>query len=672
MRILIALLFFNMMTIRVLSQEISSPIITQLLEDMASNNIELPDDSEWIDELAEISENPINLNQPDRQKLLAIPFFDAIQADAIIRRSHHGGFETIEELITIDGISKEMIEIIKPFVCIGLKLEIKQSMRLRGRTLAMAQTTTPKQVGYTAKNDSASPAFIGKPIKYLLKHELRLGRDIKAGVVFENDAGEPAFSRYMSTTDFVSGYVQWQPKRTIFKNIIIGHYSARFGQGAGLWTGFAADFSSIGTSVMRHGNGITPNWSAAESGYLRGIAANAAIGRTNIWVFASNTDGDASTSSVDTSDYVTTIKETGYHRTIGELSSRNNLTQKLYGGYIQHTFDGIRVGIGVNHWQSNRDFTTGDDLYRKFRFSGNSLTTASADYALFHNNISLYGEIAMQKGNIAITQGIDIDVIGNTKLTLAYRNFSRKYTSVYQNTFARSSQPAGEEGIYAALSFNQIKRLSIICNANIYKNRWLKYQVFAPSKGYIWRVKAIYNAGRNTLTAQIKGNIDDKHPLEAIDGGQSRPISTHSRYSYKVAWNATFDIVKFQTIAELIDFSDGSQHNSSGFWISQDAKISILTNTKLDLRFAHFDTDDYYSRIYAYQPDIMYSFSIPAYSGNGILLVGNISTKLGRHLKIWARTLYVRYYKTQTISSGNTQIKSPHSTEFKLQMLWTF
>jgi hypothetical protein len=58
---------------------------------------------------------------------------------------------------------------------------------------------------------------------------------------------------------------------------------------------------------------------------------------------------------------------------------------------------------------------------------------------------------------------------------------------------------------------------------------------------------------------------------------------------------------------------------------------------KLNGRIAYFNTEGYDSRIYSYENDLLYSFSIPALYGNGIRSYLNIQHKLSDKFTLWLK-----------------------------------
>ncbi|MCH2045757.1 MAG: helix-hairpin-helix domain-containing protein, partial [Saprospiraceae bacterium] len=112
---------------------------------------------------------------------------------------------------------------------------------------------------------------------------------------------------------------------------------------------------------------------------------------------------------------------------------------------------------------------------------------------------------------------------------------------------------------------------------------------------------------------------------------------------------------------------------SRGFMAYQDL---VFMPRKLpmtaQLRFAVFDTDDYDTRIYAYENDVLYAFSVPPYYGRGIRYYLNLSYKPSRLLSFWVRFAQTHFADRDVISSGLAQINGSNRSEIKLQMRLKF
>jgi hypothetical protein len=84
----------------------------------------------------------------------------------------------------------------------------------------------------------------------------------------------------------------------------------------------------------------------------------------------------------------------------------------------------------------------------------------------------------------------------------------------------------------------------------------------------------------------------------------------------------------------------------------------------------YFETGGYNSRIYAYENDVLYSYSIPAFFDKGYRYYFNINYDLKRNLSIWVRWAQTINSDKTTIGSGLDEIPGSHRSEIKVQALW--
>jgi hypothetical protein len=127
----------------------------------------------------------------------------------------------------------------------------------------------------------------------------------------------------------------------------------------------------------------------------------------------------------------------------------------------------------------------------------------------------------------------------------------------------------------------------------------------------------------------------------------------------------------FSNKAEYAHYRNEDGSNSQGFFICQD--IAYKPENKpfsLTFRYAIFDTDDYDSRVYAYENDILYSFSVPALYGKGmrVYLLGKWSPF--KNLTLYARIGSFIYTDRDEIGSGLTLIEGNHKTDLKVEAVW--
>ena len=85
------------------------------------------------------------------------------------------------------------------------------------------------------------------------------------------------------------------------------------------------------------------------------------------------------------------------------------------------------------------------------------------------------------------------------------------------------------------------------------------------------------------------------------------------------------------------------------------------------LRLQYFETDGYNSRIYAYENDVLYSYSIPAFSDKGFRYYLTLNYDLTKKLSFWLRWAQTIYKNRNTVGSGLDEIQGSRRTEVKLQ-----
>jgi hypothetical protein len=104
--------------------------------------------------------------------------------------------------------------------------------------------------------------------------------------------------------------------------------------------------------------------------------------------------------------------------------------------------------------------------------------------------------------------------------------------------------------------------------------------------------------------------------------------------------------------------------------VSQDLGFSPSGKLySLNGRLAYFNTDGYYSRIYSYENDILYSFSIPAFYGDGIRTYLNYQLKLNNQLTFW-----LKFAVTHQFAESGDEVQKAGSTksELKIQLRYQF
>jgi hypothetical protein len=110
---------------------------------------------------------------------------------------------------------------------------------------------------------------------------------------------------------------------------------------------------------------------------------------------------------------------------------------------------------------------------------------------------------------------------------------------------------------------------------------------------------------------------------------------------------------------------------SEGFMIAQDVSY-VNHRMSINGRFALFDSDDYDSRLYMYERDLLYVYNIPAFSNRGIryYLVGKY--EFSSVLTLWMKLAQTQYFDIDKIGSGLEEIQGSTKTNISWQLRFKF
>jgi predicted porin len=91
-----------------------------------------------------------------------------------------------------------------------------------------------------------------------------------------------------------------------------------------------------------------------------------------------------------------------------------------------------------------------------------------------------------------------------------------------------------------------------------------------------------------------------------------------------------------------------------------------------NIRFAIFETSGFDTRVYAFENDVLYAYSVPAYQGKGIRFYVNGRYKLSRNTDLWIRYAMINYTNQETIGTGGDLIEGNKRSDIRLQLRFQF
>lgn len=269
--------------------------------------------------------------------------------------------------------------------------------------------------------------------------------------------------------------------------------------------------------------------------------------------------------------------------------------------------------------------------------------------------------------------GLMISVSAAVDLGLLYRNISRSYRSLYSNAFTESTYPENEKGFYAGIEIRPNDCWHIDAYADLYQFPWLKYRVDAPSAGSDFLVQAIYKPNKQLEiysrfhTASKAINVNPAAQTLPFIEMQPRQ-NWRSQLSYKIN-----PAITLRNRIEMSWFNKGRIDGAEGFLTWFDVLFKpALRPWSGNIRLQYFETGGYDSRLYTYEEDVLYNFSIPAFYDKGFRYYINLQEDINKKLTIWVRWAQTIYRDKNLIGSGLDEIAGDTKSEIKLQANYKF
>jgi len=629
--------------------------------------------------------NPLNLNSVTYDELSSLHVLSPTQVSGILNyRQLNGPFISIYELQAVAELDQSTIARILPFVTLspaafatGNSLFQRVAQEKNSFLILRAERTLEQQKGYTPAdiNSTGEPAsrYLGGPLRQYARFRVSHTNDFSLGVTAEKDAGEQLQwdnKQHQYGFDYYSFHAQVKNKR-LFKSIAIGDYQLQMGQGLVFGAGFSAGKGSETIlSAKKNSLGILPYSSVVETGFFRGVAVTWKKGMWELTGITSRMrqDGTLKTDTIDDNpfDYISSVLGTGLHRTANELASKNQIIEYGAGGAVLYRNGPFQVGLNSLYTQFSTSIQRSPQLYNQFEFAGKTNFVNSVHLSHLWQNMHFFGEAARSaSGGTGLVGGMLLSLSGNLGLSVVGRSYSRDFHSLYARSFGENTRNINEHGIYWGIKWKLAPKIVFSSYYDIFSFPWLRFNADAPGSGTEYLGMISYSISKLTRlygqyrqqTKPVNGELNEFNTTETADGIKEN-----------IVLNLDHDTGGMVAVKSRVQLSRYTQSGiaTSGFAIIQDVNFNFQ-RLKLGSRFAVFDTDDYANRQYVYEKDVLYSFSIPAYSGSGIRTYVLLEYRLTSKITAWLRWGRFLLPNAKNIGTSLQQINGTSKNDLKFQ-----
>lgn len=656
LRILLFLILFQN---KAIAQIKNTEQLKDIIEKYIENNESTLDFLDLYDQIDFYVQNPININKASQNDLLKMPLITPQKANAVLQHiKQYGPLKHIVELQLIEGFDASFIEIFKNFVKLkSTNFNYKQAefWKTDNEIILFSSRKLELAKGYTI-NDSNKNKFQGSPISSSMRYKGKIGNFLTIGINTEKDDGETL------KNGFLSGFAMLKGLGRI-KSIIIGDFQASFGQGLTFGSGLAFGKSPNVLGSVRFQNGIRISRSFNENQFLRGVGLQTSlIKNMELTVFYSKNNIDASvkTDSLGFASEFTSLINIGNYRNQTELSKRNQVQSTIVGANVSYSIKNLKLGTTAVRTQYDKILNIQEkDVYKAFFNKEKTLENIGVNYHYYLKNTLFYGEFSSNKNlkTLSSINGVIVSLDKNLELSLIHRNYKKEYNVSFSNAFAESSVPQNEKAVYAGMSWSPFKNYKINAYLDYYQFDWLKFQVAAPSRGKDALIELQYQKRKKYQWYLRYRHEEKERNLSESNSIMGIVFHTREILRYNIEFKVS-DFVSLQNRIEMVKFSIQNGKTTNGFLIFQDFNVQVSPKIKLIGRYQYFDTEDFNSRVYAFEKDVLYTFSVPAFQNRGTRFYLMSKIKLNKFSALWLRYSITSYENAEKIGSSFDEINN--------------
>ena len=554
-------------------------------------------------DLYALHDAPIDLNNTSDEELSQLYFLSPQQIDDILAYAGRHPFESLYELRLIPSLTEYEIRDLLPFVQIRNHKSKIINQKLYPREV-FAHATHEIIARVDARNiegvEGTDPMYVQGRYRFDYQRKVTFGAQLRRPV--GGIAKDLQYGAYLQLRDITPH----------LHTVVGGNFQASFGQGLVLAPVFHSGKSSYVSSVGMQQQGLR-YYSSVDGEGLHGAGA------TIRHSFSSQTRLDASALYS-----MRRANDSTWHHLIGA-----NLT-------LRHRRLEVQLTAIENLW-SDSIHPYRNAKYNRHYFRGRNQAVIGASFRYNHGWFDAFGEVATtQNGRWGLgaligsrfypTQGVS--------LVALYRYYSPYFDNDLGYAFSETSRINDENGGYLGLEITRWRNWRISGYGDVFYFSGYKYGLGDAVKtlGYDAMTELQYSRHAWRLSWRLR----------ARQKGDAT-YSTRAQFD----WDQGSWSLRTTAEANLVNQSPITY----GFTIFQDISYSLPLREGRGLGFRFrlqgFDAREWANRIYTYEHDVLYAFSIPATYGLGgrayLCLRWQIIPQLALYFRV-SETVYAKQW----------------------------
>jgi hypothetical protein len=438
------------------------------------------------------------------------------------------------------------------------------------------------------------------------------------------------------------------------------------------WQGYAFGRSSNLLSGYRQGNFIQPHTGTDENRFHRGFGLQLKKGKIEIGIFLSKLKIDANviSDSINNLKWVSSFLLSGLHRTDAEKADKNAISKLTWGGKVKIYLPKGFINLNMIETNFSVPVQKRAQPYNRFAISGKQWRNISLDIALPTKIGFLFSEVAVDQQldhafNIGWLKSLD----PKFDIAMIYRNMSAKYRAFESNCISANSEAGNETGLLFSFNFQPHTKHFLEGFADLSQQHWPTFTIDRPGLAKLYSIQYNWRPNKKTEIG-TRYQIDTRTSNQGYENNHTSLIGQKITYRWRT--HVSFSPLESLTIRcrnELVKVQEEFKSNSSGQLSYVEFIFKPLAEPlSLSFRYTFFSTDDYSSRVYAYERDISSFFSIPAHFDQGQRNYLLVQYNYKKAVKIQFKMINDQRREKNNHASA---FLSPMSNkEWRLQVVW--
>lgn len=571
-------------------------------------------------DLYALHDAPIDLNHTSDEELARLYFLSPRQIDDILAYADRHPFESLYELRLIHSLADYDIRNLLPFVQIADSREAENTNNKMYAREVFAHAKHEVIVRLDARNiesfEGSDPMYVQGRYRFDFQRRVTFGAQLRrpAG----GEAKDLQYGAYLQLRDI--GHLH---------SLVAGNFQASFGQGLVFAPAFHSGKSSYVASAGQTREGLR-YYSSVDGAALHGIGATC---RWN-WGKATRLDVSALYSMSHANDST-------WRHVLGA-----NLT-------LRHKRLEVQLTAAEKLWSDSiRPYNNA--AYNQHYFRGYNQAVIGASFRYNHGWFDLFGEVATaqnEKWGFGTIVGSRFYPTDGVSLVALYRYYSPYFDNALGYAFSETSRLGDENGGYLGFEITRLRKWRFSGYADVFYFSGIKYGIpQAGTIGYDVLGEAKYSVISNQHSA-----IGASLRLRARKKGATSTYSARAQFDWsKGEWS----------LRTTADYNQSPITNNQsplpyGVSLAQDVAYSFSrVPLALRLRAQFFDARNWDNRIYLYEHDVLYAFSIPASYGLGGRAYLCLKWQAHPHIALYCRLSETIYEKSWATSHNRSMTRT--------------